>query len=101
MDVGYWPAGASREETLPAFVQAFAALGYVPCDSDTVEAGFEKIAIYTKEGVPIHASRQQSDGTWTSKLGDLEDIEHTLDGLVGSSYGTVAQLLKRPVRSEA
>jgi hypothetical protein len=27
--------------------------------------------------------RQHPTGKWTSKLGELEDVEHTLDGLAG------------------
>ena len=38
-----------------------------------------------------------SSGRWTSKLGNLEDIEHTtLDGLRSLVYGTIAVFMKRP-----
>lgn len=37
-------------------------------------------------------------GTWTSKLGPQEDIEHhELDGLVGDKYGTVAVIMRKPL----
>src|SRR2546428_1075139 len=42
----FWPKSAPREETLEAFVAAYAAEGYVVCDSPELEAGFEKVAIY-------------------------------------------------------
>ena len=78
-------------------MQAFATLGFIPCDDDTVEAGFEKIAIYVNsQGKPIHAARQLHNGRWSSKLGREVDIEHALVGLTNSEYGSVAQLLKRP-----
>lgn len=33
---------------------------------------------------------------WTSKLGNLEDIEHnSLEGLYGHTYGSVAVIMKR------
>jgi hypothetical protein len=32
-----------------------------------------------------------------AKLGELEDVEHTLDGLVGTWYGSVVQVFKRPL----
>jgi len=38
----YWPAGVARLETMSAFQEAFAALGYVVADHDQLEAGFEK-----------------------------------------------------------
>jgi hypothetical protein len=91
-----WPAAAPREETVAAFIEAFRSLGYAPCAEDTLEAGFEKVALYALAGMPKHAARQLADGRWTSKCGELEDIEHTLDGLVGTWYGSVVQVLKRP-----
>ena len=93
----YWPQGSPLEETLAAFVPAFATRGFIPCDDDTVEAGFEKIAIYVNnQGKPTHAARQLHNGRWSSKLGKEVDIEHSLVGLMNSEYGSVAQILKRP-----
>src|SRR5262245_37921429 len=97
MGVSTWPAPARREETLAAFVEAFRTLGYVPCDDGAPEPGYEKVALYALAGVPKHAARQLPSGRWTSKLGELEDVEHTLDGLVGTWYGDVVQFLKRPL----
>lgn len=96
MGVSTWPASARREETVPAFEEAFQTLGYVPGADNTLEPGFEKIALYALNGAPKHAARQIQDGRWTSKLGELEDVEHTLDGLVGTWYGSVVSILKRP-----
>lgn len=95
----YWPAAASREETVDAFVQAFATMGYERCDAGFYEDGFEKVAIYTDAtGTPTHAARQLALGSWTSKLGLADDIEHTLSGLEGSLYGSVAQIIRRRTR---
>jgi hypothetical protein len=33
----YWPPGVVREQTLAAFVQAFATVGYVPCLDGSLE----------------------------------------------------------------
>lgn len=93
----YWPPGVPREPTVEAFVQAFATLGYEPCDSDGVEEGVERVALYAyANGEPTHAARQLPSGRWTSKLGTWEDIEHTLVGLEGARYGHVARILRRP-----
>src|SRR2546426_6574796 len=64
----YWPASAIREVSLSAFRQVFAQVGYEPCESDALEAGFEKVALFAQEGKPAHAARQLANGFWTSKL---------------------------------
>jgi hypothetical protein len=98
----FWPKGVDRKETLACFIAAYATEGYSPCDSPEPEDGFEKVALYVDAaGVPTHAAKQLPWGSWTSKLGDWEDIEHKrLASLEGgsdhSAYGKVAQVLKRP-----
>ena len=42
----YWPKGAPRVATIPAFIQAFATLGYAVCDDRKYEVGFTKIGLY-------------------------------------------------------
>jgi hypothetical protein len=97
----FWPDGVPREETLAAFMAAFATLGYFPCDNADQEPGFEKVALFAgPDGVPTHAARQLPSGRWTSKLGFLEDIEHALHDVSGEHYGAVIQLLKRPIPLE-
>jgi hypothetical protein len=80
-------------------VMVFATLEYALCDSDNCEAGYEKIAIYGKgseDDEYEHVARQLADGTWTSKLGPDDDINHpTLDSLAGGSYGKVLKIMKR------
>jgi len=95
----YWPSNVPAQETLDAFIKAFGTLGFIPCEDPHIEHGHEKIALYVDEnGKPAHAARQLPNGQWTSKLGQGQDIEHELDGLTDSLYGTVAQILKRPIR---
>jgi hypothetical protein len=94
-----WPTGVVRAETVDAFREAFATLGYVVCDNDQAEAGYEKIALFTLAGAPKHAARQLPGGRWISKLGASEDIEHELQDLTGAIYGTVVLVMKRPVIS--
>jgi hypothetical protein len=86
-----------REETVAGFIKAFGQLGYVVCDTGELESGYERLAIYADEsGTPTHMARQLTSGRWTSKLGELEDIEHlTLEQLSGSDYGQAVQFLKR------
>lgn len=101
-DAIHWPPDVLCEETLAAFVAAFATLGYEPCEREAPEAGYEKVALFAgPDGVPTHAARQLPSGRWTSKLGFLEDIEHELHNLDGELYGAVVLVLKRPLAGAA
>jgi hypothetical protein len=94
----YWPAGVPREETLEAVQAAFATQGYAVCAHAEPEAGYEKVALFANAvGFPTHAARQLSGGRWTSKLGQLEQIEHALRDLEGTEYGSVVLVMKRPM----
>jgi hypothetical protein len=98
LHIEYWPPSVTRVVSLESFQAAFAALGYVVCTNADLEAGVEKIAIFADTNAePTHAARQLPSGRWTSKLGVLEDIEHTLRDLEGTEYGTVSVVMKRPV----
>jgi hypothetical protein len=87
-----------REMTIPSFQAAYALFGYGICESEQVEPGFEKVALFADpQGSPTHAARQLPSGRWTSKLGAMEDIEHDLHDLEGTAYGSVVLVMKRPV----
>lgn len=95
----YWPVGVPRANTLQAYEQAFAQLGFIPCGTIEYEAGFEKVAIYLNGVQEVtHMARQLPDGKWTSKLGPSYDIAHdTLQDLEGQWYGTFHHVLRRPL----
>jgi hypothetical protein len=93
----YWPPGIKRGDTVQSWIKVYEIHGYRVCEDGRLEDGFEKVAIYEKDEEPMHVARQLEDGTWTSKLGPDEDIEHnTLDALEGDFYGTATTWLKRP-----
>ena len=92
----FWPDGVPREEAIGAFVAAFHELGFESCDDPLFEPGYEKVAIYAMpDGTPAHVARQLPSGSWSSKLGQLQDIQHQLEDLAGSAYGSCLRLLKR------
>lgn len=93
----FWPAGIARHETLSAFIQAFAVLGYSVCVTGDLESDREKVAIFASNGQPTHAARQLPDGLWTSKCGAGHDIVHAMDGLNGNIYGRPEVFLARPI----
>src|SRR4051812_7930361 len=73
----YWPDGIDTRPTLAAFTAMYAKMGgYVPCDDGRYEPGIEKIALFMCAEDVGHAARQKIDGSWTSKLGAWEDIQH-------------------------
>jgi len=94
----YWPID-DHSAAVDSFVQAFATIGYGSANDDSLEAGYEKIALFANEGRVTHAARQLAIGRWTSKLGRDVDIEHELHAIEGEVYGTVVRLLKRPLAS--
>jgi len=97
----YWPAGVPRAESLPAFIAAFRTLGYEVCDNADLEPGLQKVAIYGQPGydgriVPTHASKQLSNGKWSSKMGALEDISHDdVESVDGPVYGHAICFMSR------
>lgn len=95
----YWPEGLSREDTVDNLVKLFEGEGYAVCENSELVDGVEKVAIYGDDLGYTHAARQKPDGTWTSKLGGLEDIEHdTLEILCGHEYGRIERFMKRTRR---
>lgn len=96
----YWPEGVANSLSIESFQAAFATLGYVRCPDGSLEEGHQKVAIFATQenGVakPTHAARQLASGQWASKLGPLEDIEHTTpDAVSGPIYGVVVCFMKR------
>jgi hypothetical protein len=90
--------------TMEAFTKAYETLGFRVCFSGALEEGVEKMALFgiDQNGitVPTHAALQLASGEWTSKLGDLEDIQHTIvEAVNGPLYGRPAIYLERPRRS--
>jgi hypothetical protein len=81
--------------------------GFEPVEdaNSEYEEGFEKIALYVNQaGFVTHAARQIDSKTWTSKLGNLADVEHRLlssledAGIKPGHYGKAVKFLKRPAQ---
>ena len=97
MGLYYWPPAARRETTIGAMEEMLGSFGYRPTESRRIENGVEKVAVFVKNNAVTHFAKQLSDGKWTSKLGDAEDIKHVLDALNGPQYGAVARIYSRPL----
>ncbi len=91
----YWPFDEYRWETIACLLETFRSSGFSECDALN-DDGADYIALYTNDdGCILHAARRLPNGRWTSKLGELVDIEHDLRALEGAQYGKVTLLLTR------
>ena len=97
----YWPDQVPRDYTVEAFIAAYQTIGFDVCSSDLLEPGIEKIAIYTLNNMPEHAARQLPNGSWTSKMGDFEDIQHrNLNDVSGPFYGHPTVYMSRKLEKD-
>ena len=85
VDGYYWPF-PKTDGSLRAYLAMFETfLGYRECPSGALRLGSEKIAVYVDGDEFCHVAHQRSDGTWSSKIGELGDICHTrLESICGS-----------------
>lgn len=100
----YWFPGVRRIWNCDTITEIFEKHGYQRCDSYELEEGFEKVVFYVDaDGKPTHFARQLENGKWTSKLGNLNDIEHDdLAALSGETgYHNIERVLWRPRHRKA
>jgi hypothetical protein len=94
----FWPAPAAPGDFgIKVLVHLFETLGFQDCALDTtVEAGFEKVALFGDALYYTHAAWQLPNGIWTSKLGRADDIEHdSPHDVAGGIYGETVTVMKR------
>lgn len=95
-----WPNDLPRDHTINSYVKLYQKYGFEKCDNGNLESSLEKIALFEDEyGFFKHVALQLSSGLWTSKMGDLEDIEHkTSDAVDGWFYGKVSIYMSRQIK---
>lgn len=96
----YWPITVNDDdpENIEEFFKAFATERFtLKSDNGSYEHGFEKVAFFiNSQNKVTHASRQLPNGSWTSKMGFGEDIEHVaLSVIECPTYGNARHFLKR------
>lgn len=92
----YWPDGLPRNEYPFTFLEMYRISGYELCDDLTLDPQYTKVALYVNDNVVTHAARQTPEGLWTSKLGQMNDIQHSTPySLEGNIYGKVKYILKK------
>lgn len=91
-----WPYGLPLNTSIGNFIKLFEKHEYVVCDTHELENDFQKIALYELKGECKHAALQIFNGLWKSKMGMLEDIEHSDPfSIEGPSYGIAKVFMKR------
>ena len=99
----FWPPELPNhpdDRRSSTYVKLFELYGYEVVDSDSIEPGFQKIAIYVHNGEFRHVARQTKNGYWTSKIGALEDIIHELSALESEgpfAYGKPRIFMRKPL----
>jgi len=92
----YWPPWATANNKIESLKELFAGLNYDECGDNSLEAGYEKVALYESRGRFEHAARQMPTGRWRSKMGRGPLIEHrSPESLSGGVYGEPAIYMRR------
>lgn len=86
----YWPEGAPSLDELGSYAAVLKRQGFRPCEDEESRPGWTKIVLYVERsrGVDLvhHAARQLPSGKWTSKVGELIDVEHDAPGALWLLY---------------
>lgn len=95
--IEYWPDGLPRNEYPDTFLEMYRLSGFELCDNINYEPQYVKVVVYTNADNKVtHAARQLPSGLWTSKLGQMNDIQHSTPySLEGNIYGKVKYVLKK------
>ena len=86
-------------------VRVLTSFGYQECASQKFEKGVQKVAIFARDGIPVHVAIQPSNrsGIWKSKMGYNIDMEHELraiethadDDPQKQGYGKLAKIMSK------
>ena len=71
----FWPVDSSRDDHgIGNVVEAFRSLGYEECDDGTLEAGFEKLALYGSAMMYTHAGASCRTESGRASLGNCRTL---------------------------
>jgi hypothetical protein len=93
----YWPAELPRDYGISTFRALFTLFGFVACANVDFEEGWEKIAIWIDDADEFaHVAKVIGPGLFSSKIGEYEDVTHSLEGMGESCYGSIGLWMKWP-----
>jgi len=103
----YWPRQGAPNTAAELMAVLSEDYGYEECEEGEhghFEKGVQKVAIFVKDGVPVHVAIQPTsrNGEWCSKMGYNIDMEHDLraiethpeDDPDKQGYGVVTKFMK-------
>ncbi len=95
----WWPDGVPKDNNPESLVAAFEKLSFVKCNDASFEGGFDKVALYSKDGKWTHAAiiKDARQNLYHSKFGASFDALHSGGNVLENVYGEVFQYMKRPV----
>ena len=96
--VVWWPPDVLEGIDPDCLKKLFEYHGYIECNSGEHEDGYRKVALYFNEQTNewTHAARELSNGCWTSKLGQIEDIQHGIpEAIENDGYGKIYCFMKK------
>ena len=96
--VNFWPSDEIMDCNIENFIKAFELKGYELCHHGNHEENYRKIALFVKQNTTecTHASRELSNGYWTSKLGKGVDIQHKDPyNLESDTYGVLYCFMRK------
>lgn len=100
--MAYWPENIPRTIETNSFIELYKLIRYSLCENGELEIGIQKIAIFTdNNSFPTHAARQLLNGFWTSKLGEGNDVQHTLFSISNGFYGNATVFMSRKTTSQS
>ena len=100
----WWPDNVPFDDNPNSLIAAFHYFGFEECENDIIEKGYEKVALYSKDGKWKHAARIIGDNLYHSKLGECYDIYHRGGDVLdkaknpSDSYGTPYKFMKRKLQ---
>ena len=85
----YWPV--KKELSISAFDDFYEYHGFEKVNVLNIlyDKNYIKVALFTKNNLPTHASIQIDNHLWESKIGSLGIIRHNLFEIEGDIYGGV------------
>lgn len=91
----YWPV--KNELSKDAFDEFYEYHGFEKMSllDISYDPRYIKVALYTKNGIPKHATIQKDKIFWESKIGLLGIIKHDLFEIESNSYGELTQIYRK------
>jgi len=97
----WWPASVNKSLRELDLINAFRFFGFEECGmDDTIDADYDKVALYHNSKGWTHAARIVEEGIYHSKFGASYDGTHSRGDVLFAQYGTVFIVMRR-LKSDA